>query len=460
MPASVNDKFRKGYQAFSTTLASTKASGASSMSLSSATGLPTDTALDFTVGRVDSSGTSTPATKVVYKGTLSGTTVSNLTVVEGTDQSHAAGAVVELTYTASTHNDAIDGILADHSQSGGHEVATNYDPSNPTLETQKWVGVASAVNEPQTTNSATGNAVIYGVSGGDTNIDLNLKPKGTGKVSIGTPALAIYPFDFVSSGCVWTGDSLGASLAASMTAGVVVINGTPVSISAVTARAFTASKDTYVDVGVDGVVDYPEVANNAASPALAANHMRIAIIVTDGTDIQDAGSVNQGQETKILPIASSTPYAVTDSLGNLICPRDPQRRILGYRQIISGFSTAATSATAVTGLSVPVIIPTNRKVKITIGADTFHNDGGGGVSSTTELHIYEGATLNALTTALHRLLRVTIGGTYYLPVEGSVIRSTSGTVFFTVSLHGSSGAQSNTVNAGAPNPAFIRVELV
>lgn len=182
MPASVNDKFRKGYQAFSTTLASTKASGATSMSLSSATGIPTDTALDFTVGRVDSSGTSTPATKVVYKGTLSGTTVSNLTVVEGTDQSHAAGTVVELTYTASTHNDAVDGILVDHSQSGGHEIATNYDSSNPTLETQKWVGVASAVNEPQTTNSATGNPVLYGVSGGDTNINLTLVPKGTGTV--------------------------------------------------------------------------------------------------------------------------------------------------------------------------------------------------------------------------------------------------------------------------------------
>lgn len=41
---------------------------------------------------------------------------------------------------------------------------------------------ASAVNEFEMTNAATGNAPILAVTGGDTNIDLKLTPKGTGKV--------------------------------------------------------------------------------------------------------------------------------------------------------------------------------------------------------------------------------------------------------------------------------------
>lgn len=136
MSASTSDKLRKGYQTFSTTLATTKDSGASTMSLSSATGLPTTTALDFTVGRVDSSGTRTPSTKAVYKGTLSGTTVSNLTLIEGTDQSHAAGTVVEITFTASMWNDHIDHHLAEHNQDGTHGDVTTTSISNSGALTQ------------------------------------------------------------------------------------------------------------------------------------------------------------------------------------------------------------------------------------------------------------------------------------------------------------------------------------
>lgn len=124
MSAAITDKFKRGYGFFSTTLSAQKNSGASSMSLSDATGVPTTTGLVFTVGRVNSSGTSTPSTRAIYKGTLSGTTVSNLTLTEGTDQTHAAGTVVEITFTATHWNDAIDGILAEHEQDGTHKAIT------------------------------------------------------------------------------------------------------------------------------------------------------------------------------------------------------------------------------------------------------------------------------------------------------------------------------------------------
>jgi hypothetical protein len=48
---------------------------------------------------------------------------------------------------------------------------------------------ASAVNELEVTNAATGNPPILGASG-ETNVDLHLKPKGTGETRIGTGAAA------------------------------------------------------------------------------------------------------------------------------------------------------------------------------------------------------------------------------------------------------------------------------
>ncbi len=178
-------------------------------------------------------------------------------------------------------------------------------------------------------------------------------------------------FDYVASGCVWTGDSYGSTRNASMTSGVIYINGRRLTVSTVTSRSFTASKDTYIDASDatgDGIatLTYTEVANNAASPALAANSVRVGIIVTGATTIAAAGSVNQGQEDKVLPIASSVPYAVTDSLGNLICPRDPLRKVLGLRQIIANFSSASATPVQITGLTVPVIIPSGRKVKVSL----------------------------------------------------------------------------------------------
>jgi hypothetical protein len=53
-----------------------------------------------------------------------------------------------------------------------------------TLELVKFAETASAVNEITVTNSATGNAPEIASTGDDTNIDLKLTPKGTGKLNL------------------------------------------------------------------------------------------------------------------------------------------------------------------------------------------------------------------------------------------------------------------------------------
>jgi len=57
------------------------------------------------------------------------------------------------------------------------------------LEQIKFATTASAVNEFTVTNAATGNAPEISATGGDTNIDLNLTPKGIGRVVLGAGSI-------------------------------------------------------------------------------------------------------------------------------------------------------------------------------------------------------------------------------------------------------------------------------
>lgn len=200
-------------------------------------------------------------------------------------------------------------------------------------------------------------------------------------------------FDFISSGLVWSGDSYGSTRNASMTAGVLYINGQRMELSAITAHLFTSSKDTYIDVintaGVASVV-YTEVNNNAASPSLAANSIRIGIIVTGASSIAAVTSINQGQENIVLPIASSVPYTVTDSLGNLICPRDPSRRTLGLKQLLTSYTVDTSEAlVGITGLAVPIKVPIGRKIKCTLQCPNVKNSNA--TNGYTTISIHEGA---------------------------------------------------------------------
>ncbi len=108
---------------------------------------------------------------------------------------------------------------------------------------------------------------------------------------------------FVASGCIWSATS---GLSAAMTSGVLyVANGARLAISAIVTRAFTASRDTYVDFSSAGAVGYSEVTNGAAAPALAADSIRVAKVVTNGSAV-----------TSVVQVG-------IDSLGNYIYNTDP-----------------------------------------------------------------------------------------------------------------------------------------
>jgi hypothetical protein len=91
--------------------------------LSSATNLPTDTAVVCTIDRVDANGVATASLEETVIGVII-LGSNNLTTctrgVEGTAQAHSAGAVVEVLITAKGWNDLIDAMLTEHSQLGAH----------------------------------------------------------------------------------------------------------------------------------------------------------------------------------------------------------------------------------------------------------------------------------------------------------------------------------------------------
>lgn len=185
MAPAITDKFTEatnGTRPVPTTLTALRSVGAASITCAALTGWPTATAVHFMIYRIGTNGAKVAGSQTDWKGIVSGSTITGLVLKAGTDLGDSVGAVVEAGPTAAWADDVTEGIAVDHSQTGAHEVATNYDPANPTLETQKWVGVASAVNEISTTNAITGADPFIAPTGDDTNIGLTLKSKGTGPV--------------------------------------------------------------------------------------------------------------------------------------------------------------------------------------------------------------------------------------------------------------------------------------
>lgn len=119
------------------------------------------------------------------------------------------------------------------------------------------------------------------------------------------PLRALLANNFVVSGGVI---SISAGLTGAATNITFYLNGRRYT-GAISNHTYTASQDTYVDVtgNSDGslTVTYNNVANNATAPALSANYIRLAKVVTNGTTI-----------------STITQYG-NDGLGNAIYPNGP-----------------------------------------------------------------------------------------------------------------------------------------
>lgn len=151
------------------------------------------------------------------------------------------------------------------------------------------------------------NKILVAINGGidDANVSDNsltegsLDPSAQASSSIGDIIA-----DYVATGGVWT---VTAGLTGTMTEATVYIDGAGYTVPSVVAKIFPASQDTYIDVGTNLTVDYTSLGVGAAAPALAASHVRLALVTTDGSDILNINQLgNDEGGTPLLPAVAST----------------------------------------------------------------------------------------------------------------------------------------------------------
>lgn len=128
MSASASDLVRKSYSFLQKSLASGINNTDTTITLNNATSIPTDTAVDFIIDRIDTNGSRTTGNvKELCKGVVSGSTIINVTRgLHGTTaQSHSSGAVVEFVASGAAWNDFASAFMAQHSQlDGSHGAVT------------------------------------------------------------------------------------------------------------------------------------------------------------------------------------------------------------------------------------------------------------------------------------------------------------------------------------------------
>lgn len=227
-------------------------------------------------------------------------------------------------------------------------------PTSPSFTTSildtnrnTWIGqtaTASAVNYLNITNAATGNNPSLSALGSDSNIGVNIIPKGSGKVQDNGSNLIDFRTSFQNfispNTCLWT---IGSGLTASMTGGTIWISGVQYTVASIGTHTFGANVDTYIDYTIGTGITYTAVSNNAASPSLAANSVRVGIAVSGAT----LTIINQGNLTLTgtqAPTVSSNTLFINDSLGNRIYPSSPISNLRQYQERTTNASTGHSSS--------------------------------------------------------------------------------------------------------------------
>lgn len=119
----ITDKLNETYNGVKpvvTTLSAQKVQGAGSCTIQDATGWPTDTAVHFIMFKLKADGvTKDESTQTEWKGTLSGTTISNLTLTAGTDILYPATTTkVAVAPTAKWAQELIEAVQGVITQAG------------------------------------------------------------------------------------------------------------------------------------------------------------------------------------------------------------------------------------------------------------------------------------------------------------------------------------------------------
>ncbi|MEK6732568.1 MAG: DUF2793 domain-containing protein, partial [Candidatus Omnitrophota bacterium] len=108
------------------------------------------------------------------------------------------------------------------------------------------------------------------------------------------------------------------NLTSDISLGTAYVRGARVNKASAVSKTYTLSKDTYVDIDSSGAFQYTEVVNAAASPAVAANSIRLAKVVTGAsaiTSVTDLRSLYPVTANEIAPGAVTSTGIADGSIG-------------------------------------------------------------------------------------------------------------------------------------------------
>jgi len=129
MPASVNDKItdtRNSARPVTTTVTSLRSAAGTTLACQSLTGWPTASKVHFVTYQLNSSKTVVANTQLDCYGIVSGSSITNLSIVDGTDGGNSVGDYVEMLPTAGWGQDLSDGLLVAHDRAGTHKSGATY----------------------------------------------------------------------------------------------------------------------------------------------------------------------------------------------------------------------------------------------------------------------------------------------------------------------------------------------
>lgn len=152
--------------------------------------------------------------------------------------------------------------------------------------------------------------------------------------------------DFVVTGLL---PATSANLTSDISAGHAYVTGTRVN-KAVTSKTYTASKDTYVDVNSAGTYTFVEVALGAAAPAVTADSIRLAKVVTgvdNITGVTDLRAIGATATLDKVVATDASGLLLQDDGGNGITIADGGDVTLSHQLSIAGASRVSGYMSAV-----------------------------------------------------------------------------------------------------------------
>jgi hypothetical protein len=163
----------------------------------------------------------------------------------------------------------------------------------------KMQTTGSAVNELELTNAATGGAVVIGTSGGDSNIDLTLTPKGTGEVNIAAGNLNYAGTAITSTGAELNYLDTGAAVGTVVASKAVTVDGNKDASSfrnltltgTLVSAGLTIDSTTLV---VDGSTNRVGILNSSPDVTLDIGSATDAVHMPSGSTGQRPGSPAAG----------------------------------------------------------------------------------------------------------------------------------------------------------------------